>query len=71
LPNVQPGSQVETCNGKDDDCNGLFGDVQDIKTECNAAMAGAQNVVDWQCQAGKCKVAAPPRVPSTRVHRCA
>jgi hypothetical protein len=58
VPNVQPGTQVEVCNSKDDDCNGTKDDVTNIKLECATKFPNAQNVIDWRCTVGTCEVMA-------------
>jgi hypothetical protein len=56
IPDIQPGSQVETCNGKDDDCNGTADDGANIKIECAVKYSSALNVIDWKCTGGVCQV---------------
>jgi hypothetical protein len=57
VPDVAPGSVTETCNTKDDNCNGISDDVANIKLECATKYPSAQNVMDWQCTTGNCEVA--------------
>jgi hypothetical protein len=58
IPDTQPGSVIETCNGKDDNCNGPVDDVANIKLECATKFTSAVNVLDWKCTSGTCEVAA-------------
>ena len=62
VPDVMPGTQTETCNTLDDDCNGTVDDVPNINLECGATNPLAQNVVSWACTTGFCQVTAcsPP-----------
>jgi hypothetical protein len=56
VPDVQPGAVTETCNGKDDDCDGQTDDLADVKIECSTKYPGAQNVSTWACSTGACQV---------------
>ena len=41
---------AETCNGKDDDCNGMVDDVPDLGGGCNNGQVGYCNLTGlWQC----------------------
>ncbi|MBI5537560.1 MAG: hypothetical protein HY898_32860 [Deltaproteobacteria bacterium] len=55
-PDIAPGSTVEVCNAKDDDCNGQVDDIVNVKLECATKYPTAQNVLDWQCSTGNCQV---------------
>jgi hypothetical protein len=57
-PKVQPGAVIETCNGKDDDCDGTIDNVANIKLECIKKYPSGGNVQNWQCTTGDCEVAA-------------
>jgi hypothetical protein len=56
VPDVQPGSQLEVCNGKDDNCSGVIDDVSNIKLECGTKYPSAQMVAAWVCTSGACQV---------------
>jgi hypothetical protein len=56
VPDIAPGSQPETCDAKDNDCNGAVDDVPNLKLECSGKNPGAVNVQTWQCNAGACIV---------------
>jgi hypothetical protein len=56
VPDVQVGAQVETCDGKDEDCNGTIDDIVDVKTECAGKNPGGANVTDWKCENAACAV---------------
>ena len=56
IASTDPGTVPETCNAKDDDCNGSIDDVVNIKLECATKFASAQNVMDWTCTVGNCQV---------------
>jgi hypothetical protein len=45
---------VETCNGIDDDCDGMVDDVTDATAECAARLLGAGGVASWTCSGGSC-----------------
>lgn len=53
---IQPGDETETCNGKDDNCDGQL-DEMDVAADCGAKMPGAQQVAQWQCSQGACGIA--------------
>jgi hypothetical protein len=55
-PNVAPGSQPETCNALDDDCDGTVDDVANINAECAAKLPQATQVSVWACTVGFCSV---------------
>ncbi len=57
VPNIAPGSQQETCNGLDDNCDGTVDNVQNIDLECATRNSNASSVATWQCTAGYCAVA--------------
>ncbi|MCC6645263.1 MAG: hypothetical protein IT374_06815, partial [Polyangiaceae bacterium] len=57
VPKLQPGAEVETCDGKDNDCDGTVDNVTNIKLECNQKYPSGTNVGAWQCTAGFCEIA--------------
>jgi hypothetical protein len=57
VPDIAAGSQIEVCDGKDNDCNGMKDDIPDIKLECAGKNPTSQNVKDWACTAATCQVA--------------
>lgn len=52
---TNPGDQAETCNGKDDDCDGEA-DEGDLASVCALQNPGGVNVAAWACNAGACTV---------------
>jgi len=56
IPDVSPSTQVEICDGLDNDCNGAADDVANINLECATKFASAQNVTGWGCTSATCQV---------------
>ena len=61
IPNITPGSAVETCNGLDDDCNGMVDDFSSavaLKSDCTKQDPAAGKVSTWVCVSGTCTILA-------------
>ncbi len=56
-PTTEPGSQVEVCNGVDDDCNDMVDDL-DATMSCPTQFPDATEVTTWTCGAGECQIMA-------------
>jgi len=56
-PTTPPGTQVETCNGVDDDCNNVVDDL-DANVSCPTENPDASNVASWVCGTGECAIMA-------------
>jgi hypothetical protein len=56
VPNIAPDSQLELCNGLDDDCDGSVDDVTALAAECGQRLPLALNVAGWLCTGGACTI---------------
>jgi hypothetical protein len=56
VADIQPGSQVEICDAKDNDCDGQT-DEMNATVACQSQNPGAQFVQSWSCGGGTCGIA--------------
>jgi hypothetical protein len=57
VPDVAPGSELEICDGKDNDCDGLKDDVDDVEAECSTKYPASKGGTGWTCADALCKIA--------------